>query len=149
MPKKLLIVLFLVPYFALLSWAIYLYFQLHAGVDVKVAIQGYDPRHLLAGRYVEYMVDWEKTDCSQFENSVCPKEEFCEKVRYNSDVRLCRFYINEDMADRLQRILWNNGKDLNLEAVFSYKNGSKPLAKQMLINGKDWREFVKKEEATH
>ena len=148
MSKKLLIVLFSVPYFALISWAIYLYFQAQAGVDVKVAIQGYDPRHLLAGRYVEYVIDWEKTDCSQFENKVCPKDEFCEKRRYDSDVRRCRFYVDERRADALQKLLWKGGSDLNFEVVFSYRKGAKPLAKQMLINGKDWSEYVKKEEAT-
>lgn len=146
MPKKLLIVLFSVPYFALISWAIYLYFQAQAGVDVKVAIQGYDPRHLLAGRYVEYVIDWEKTDCSQFESQVCPKEEFCEKRHYTSNERSCRFYVDERKADALQKLLWRARNELNFEVIFSYKKGSKPLAKKMLINGKELTEESLEEE---
>ncbi len=142
MSRKLLIILLLVPYVALMLWVAFLGFQDKSGRQVVVAVNGYDPRDLLSGRYVEYTIDWERTDCSQFEDGICPKEEFCEES-HRRIVRTCRFYVNEKKADRLQKLLWSfNQKDLAFEVVYSYKKGFKPIAKQLLINGKDWQEIL-------
>ena len=55
-----------------------------------------------------------------------------------------RFYIPEKYAAELDRLFRNRNTDDNVfEVVYSYAEGFKPIAKRLLINGKDWRETVK------
>ena len=143
MNKRVLITLFFIPLLMLATWAEWLYMQRATGVDVKVAVTGYDPRDLLSGHYIQYTIDWERTDCSQFANGVCPKDEFCKDFRWG---RQCRFYIPETNADELNRMFWQrNTTDMVFEVIYSYHKGRKPIAKQLLVNGKDWRESLKAE----
>ncbi len=140
MNKRVLALLFFIPFTALALWAAWLYVQQSTGKEVKVAITGYDPRDLLSGHYIQYTIDWEKTDCGQFANGVCPENEFCKEERWGFQ---CRFYIPEKNAEELNRMFWQrNDTDMVFEVIYSYHKGSKPLAKQLLINGKDWRESL-------
>ena len=140
MNKRVLALLFFIPFAALALWAAWLYVQQSTGKEVKVAVTGYDPRDLLSGHYIQYTIDWDKTDCSQFADGVCPEKEFCKEERWG---RQCRFYIPEINARDLDMMFrQRNTTDMVFEVVYSYHKGRKPLAKQLLINGKDWRESM-------
>ena len=141
MKNKILAIALITPLICLAGWLIYLTFQRATGKEVIVSIQGYDPRDLLSGHYIRYTIDWEKTNCAQFENGLCPEEEFCKNARWGG---LCRFYVPERNAQELDGLFWlRNDSDLIFEVIYSYKKGSEPIAKQMLINGEDWRKSLK------
>ncbi len=142
MNKKILALVFIIPFITLLSWTGWLYIQQMCGKDVKVAVMGYDPRDLLSGHYIQYSIDWDKTDCSQFLNGVCPRDEFCLEAEWG---RQCRFYIPEKNAEELDNLFRNRDRNnMIFEVIFSYHKRSEPIAKQLLINGKDWRESLNK-----
>jgi len=142
MNKKILAVIFIIPFISLIFWTMWLYSQQVTGTEIKVAVMGYDPRDLLSGHYIRYSIDWNRTDCTQFPNGVCPEDEFCKDARWG---RECRFYIPEKNARELDRLfLKRNTTDMVFEVVYSYHKGQEPLAKQLLINGKDWRESLEK-----
>jgi len=142
MNKKFLILALSFPFIALIVWTISLYIQQSTGTEIKVAIMGYDPRDLLSGHYIRYTIDWEKTDCSQFPNGICPKDEFRKQSRFENQ---CRFYIPERHAEKLDRLFRRrNNTTMIFEVIYSYQAGREPLAKKLLINGKDWRESLKK-----
>ncbi len=141
MTKKILVLIFIIPFLALFSWTIWLYVQQATGKEVKVSIAGYDPVDLLSGHYIQYTIDWTKTDCNQFSDGICPKDDFCVEARWG---RQCRFYIPEDNAQELEQLFRHrNNTDMVFEVVYSYHKGTEPLAKQLLINGRDWRESLK------
>lgn len=142
MNKKILAVIFIIPFISLIFWTMWLYTQQVTGTEIKVAVMGYDPRDLLSGHYIRYSIDWNRTDCTQFPNGVCPEDEFCKQARWG---RECRFYIPEKNARELDRLfLKRNTTDMVFEVVYSYHKGRAALAKQLLINGKDWREMLNK-----
>ncbi|MCM1323589.1 MAG: GDYXXLXY domain-containing protein [Acetobacter sp.] len=121
------------PVFILLAWVATIEVQRHQGREVVVRLQGYDPRDLLSGHYILYQLDWDKTDCAQFENGVCPRAAFD---------RTGRFYVNENKAKALENVI--RDKANKTEMLFSYRKGVKPLALRLLVNGKSWEEAVDK-----
>jgi len=112
--------------------------------EVTVKIEGYDPRDLLSGHYIAYTIDWDKTDCKQFPQQICPKEDFFNIAKQTFWRNSFRFYIPEQYAQELDDTLRNNSEKNNVfEIVYSYAPGLLPLAKRLLINGKDWREYLR------
>lgn len=143
MNKKLLLILLFCPMIFLAVWIFSVDMQSKNGVDIKVSITGYDPRDILSGHYILYQIDWEKTDCSQFADNVCHEETFCQGRKWTSR-RICRFYIPESYAERLDDLFRHRNDDsLNFEVVYSYNPIRKAIAKQLLINGQDWKEMMK------
>ena len=141
MKTKILAVCFLLPFICLLLWTLSLAWQRGHGTEVKVAVTGYDPRDLLSGHYIQYQIDWEHTDCTQFPTQQCPlEEEFCQQASWG---RQCRFYIPEQYATKLDNLFRKrNNEDIKFEVVYTYQKGKRAIAKQLLINGKDWRKNV-------
>lgn len=140
MKKYLLAVLFL-PFIFLLGWVLFLTATRNSGAEITVSITGYDPRDLLSGHYIAYQIDWERTDCTQFVNKICPKDEFCKEGRWG---RECRFYIPEDKAKDLDNLFARrNQNNLKFEVVYSYLEGRTPMAKRLLINGNNWQEYMR------
>ncbi|MBQ9272042.1 MAG: GDYXXLXY domain-containing protein [Alphaproteobacteria bacterium] len=142
MTKKFWGGLFFLPLVCLAIWTIFLAVQQKRGSEVKVAIQGYDPRDLLSGHYIQYQIDWDKTDCTQFVDNVCPKEDFCTDARWG---RECRFYVPEKSAselDKLFRKFRSGDENMLFEVVYSYRAKHQAMAKTLLINGKEWRQFL-------
>jgi len=139
------LIAFFIPLICLMVWTVSLHIQRQSGQEVRVQITGYDPRDLLSGHYIQYQIDWEKTDCSQFEGQVCPDTKyFCKKARWG---RQCRFYIPEKHAERLDKLFRgrNSNQDV-FEIVYSYQPGRNAMAKQLLINGQDWTLYQPKQE---
>lgn len=140
MRKGLLITALVLPITILFGWLMLLISQMNSGYEVKVAVMGYDPRDLLSGHYIQYQIDWEKTDCSQFESGECDQEPFCKEAFWG---RQCRYYIPEEYAKELDEMFRSRNESGDVfEVVYSYQQGRKPMAKEMLINGKPWRESL-------
>ena len=141
MKKPLLAIALSLPLVCLIGWTLFLAVLRNQGTDVKVAVTGYDPRDLLSGHYIAYQIDWDQTDCTQFAGNVCPKEQFCREALWG---RQCRFYIPERYAKELDDLFRKrNTTDNVFEVVYSYRAGRKPMAKEMLINGRSWKATVK------
>ena len=141
MKTKIWAVCFAVPFVCLLLWTLYLGWQRQSGSEITVAITGYDPRDLLSGHYIQYEIDWARTDCSQFPQGICRPQDFCKQARWG---RQCRFYVPQRYARELDRLFRRrNDTDLKFEIVYSYQPGKQALAKQLLINRKDWRESLR------
>ena len=143
MNKKLLFVIFAIPFVCLSFWALFLTQQINTGKEVRVRIMGYDPRDLLSGHYIQYQIDWAQTDCSQFSYNRCPNDEFCNETLWGR--KQCRFYVPEKHAEELDRLFRRrNQTDMIFEVVYSYKENFEPIAKQLLINGQSWQESLGK-----
>lgn len=140
MNKKIFASLIVLPYALLFCWVITLYIQSASGRDVRLAISGYDPRDILSGHYIQFTIDWDKVNCSQFEDNKCPVHDFC---RTNGKISGCRFYVPSENAKQLDQIFNRNTQDNIFEVIFSYRKGQAPIAKQLLINGRDWRDSIK------
>lgn len=141
MSKKFIGIILGLPILFLGMWGVSLKIQMNSGIEVRLPIRGYDPRDLLSGHYIQYQIDWENADCKQFKNGICPEDEFCIEGRWGG--KQCRFYIPEEHAEALDKLfIKRNDEDLVFEVVYSYKKGFKPMAKELLINGKDWREAI-------
>ena len=115
----------LVPVIFFVGICGYFLMQIAMGVEVKVRIQGYDPRDLLAGHYIRYSIDWSKTDCAQFPDKICPQKEFEQSYT---------FYVPQELAQDLEKEIQNTQNQA--EIVFAYQKGRQPLALKLLINGK-------------
>lgn len=131
------------PILVLVLWVISLTVKSMALPEVTVRIGGYDPRDLLSGHYIAYTIDWEKTDCTQFNDNICPEKEFKDYAIKAYWGRQFRFYIPEQYADKLDNMFrYDRGKHV-FEVVYKYAPGIKPLAKELLIDGKPWQEVIK------
>lgn len=136
MRKNVLVAMLFAPIAGLLFWILFLALSQVGAREVKVCIMGYDPRDLLGGRYLAYQIDWDKTDCGQFEGGICPKEEFCVEATWG---RQCRFYVDEKKATMLEKRFTHRKESDVFEVVYKYKKGNLPIAKKLLINGRDWQ----------
>lgn len=123
------------PFLAILSYTLFLAFQMHSARDVVIAIQGYDPRSLLSGHYIHYQIDWKKTDCNQFAGGICPKRDF-DKIPH-------RYYIPQQEADRLnQLLLLADQNNVQFEIIFAYEQNRAPIARALLINNQEWQQYL-------
>jgi len=131
------LIAFAIPLICLIGWSISLSIEQKSGQEVRLPITGYDPRDVLSGHYIQYKIDWKRADCTQFPNGRCPdKNLFCKEARWGQQ---CRFYIPEENAHHLDDIFRARNKTQDVfEVVYSYRPGRKAMAKQLLINGKDW-----------
>ncbi|MBO5285169.1 MAG: GDYXXLXY domain-containing protein [Alphaproteobacteria bacterium] len=121
------------PVMIMLVWMTEIAHQRNQGREVVVRLRGYDPWDLLSGHYISYWLDWDNTDCTQFEGGLCPKLAFGGAGR---------FYVPENKAQALDKAV----RDTNntAEIVFSYKEGFKPYALRLLVNGESWERAVDK-----
>lgn len=140
MKKYIWLVLLVLPWIYLVSWTFVLTYQRAHSPEIIVSITGYDPRDLLSGRYIAYQIDWEKTNCQQFEKGICPKTNFCRDGLWGEQ---CRFYVPEKDAPQLDKLFRNrNQQNLRFEVVYAYQKNKEPIAKKLLINGADWQTYI-------
>lgn len=99
---------------------------------VVVRVRGFDPRDLLSGHYLYLQPDWENTNCCQFDSCDCPAGDFAREYKY---------FLQEDFAINLDRLVAT--EKVQTDMTFVYKKGSKPLVKDLLINGLPWKEGFK------
>ena len=133
------------PILALFLWVLILSAKMMFLPEVVVRIRGYDPRDLLAGHYIAYTINWDDTDCKQFKDNVCPVKEFeihANKARWGEQHR---YYIPEEYAKELDYAFRNQWKEKSVfEVIYKYTPGLAPIAKELLINGKPWKETIVK-----
>ena len=128
MKNKILAALLLLPVVGL--GATMLYYEKMTHFDrVEVAVRGYDPKDFFSGYYMRLQPDWEKTNCTQFADKVCPKDEFAKDYT---------FYMKQEHSGKLSKAV--NAGDVKL--VFSYSAGRMPLIVDLLVDGKTYMEFV-------
>ncbi len=137
--KYLKLLLMMLPALMLLCWVGFLSLDRHSGQEVVVRIGGYDPRSVLSGHYIQYQIDWNNTDCSQFEDNVCPEKDFMRTLNSYDwwGGWRGRFYVSEKEAETLDKAVRNS--DNKAEIVYSYKKGRRPYALRLLINGQSFQ----------
>lgn len=130
------------PLVLLIGWTLTLYVYKEKGQEVRLPIYGYDPVDLLSGHYLNFTIDWKNADCRQFSDGICPEKDFCKEGRMS---RACRFYVPEEYAFELDKLLFQNrSSSRKFELVYSYNKGVAPMAKELLIDGKPWRKSLQK-----
>lgn len=150
MRKKLLLLILLVPVICLFLWGCFLEYDKNSGRKILVSVKGYDPRDLLAGHYIQYVIDWDKTDLNQFNNKPFTQQEFMKSLNKKS----LRFYVPEKYSKQLDDILAQNTtfnfvvngfqNKYNVEVIYSYKKGKHPIATHLLINGDNYYNYLSK-----
>lgn len=129
--KRVLAFFLILPIIVYVCWIGKIEKQIHTAKTVMVVMLGYDPVDLLSGHYLSLRPDWHKTDCSQFENGVCPQELFSYSYRY---------YLPEFEAMDIDKELVKNS-NLKVEIEFAINGKAKPLVKHLYINGQKWRDW--------
>lgn len=148
MKKKYLLLILLVPVICLFLWSCFLEYDKNSGQKILVSIKGYDPRDLLSGHYIQYVIDWDKTDLNQFNNKPFTQQDFIRSLNKKS----LRFYVSEKYSKQLDNILAQNTtfnfvingfeNKYNVEVIYSYKKGKHPIATYLLINGEKYQRFI-------
>ena len=96
---------------------------------VEVAVRGYDPKDFFSGYYMYLRPDWENTDCTQFADNVCPKDNFNNTYT---------FYIKREQSDKIT-IKVNAGV---VKLQFSYSAGFEPIITDLLVDGQSFMDFI-------
>lgn len=115
-------------------WAAHTDYKIKKAPEITIRAEGFDPRSLLSGHYLNLRLNWQETDCSQF------KDNLCHPNRFNS---IYNYYLPEDAAYELDRIIRHN--KVKIDLVFAYPKNKQPHLKHLLINGKNWKEWLKSE----
>ncbi|MBN2134290.1 MAG: GDYXXLXY domain-containing protein [Acidobacteria bacterium] len=163
-----ILVSLLIPILCLFLLAVYKHIKANTGSTIILPITGYDPRDLLSGHYLAYRLDITIADgCTENDSDVylCLEQNEdgsvsgrqiarAEAADYECDVVMkgrCssfngftggieRFYIPEQHAAYLDDAV-RKGKCSLLVKVDKFCN---PAIKDMLIDGKSWKEYIKK-----
>lgn len=127
MNKKILLWSALVfPIVILLIWTASLQLRLSQEDRVYITVDGYDPRNLISGHYLQLQVDWEKTDCLQFPAKQCPQEIF--ESYY-------QFYVPESIAAEMEKLIIKKRPLMQLEFVL---NQGSPLIRNLYLDKVSW-----------
>lgn len=111
------------PFLGLFGWLMYCVNFVQTAQEVRLPIQGYDPRNLLSGHYIQFQIKWDEADCFQADwQGVCPVEEFS---------GIDRFYVPEDKAKKMERQI--DDPHLKAEVLFAYQKGKRPIAKDLIF----------------
>ena len=124
-----LIVAILFPIVILSLWAARLQLNLNHAQKVLVTVEGYDPRSLISGHYLQLTPLWDQTDCGQFSHQRCPVEVF---------ENVYRFYLPEETAPQLERLIWKLQPPMQLE--FALSHGT-PLIRELFIDNRLWKDW--------
>lgn len=128
MKNKILAALLLLPVVGL--GGSMLYYEKMTHFDrVEIAVRGYDPKDFFAGYYMRLQPDWQKTDCTQFADKLCPQNDFAKDYT---------FYMKQEHSGKLSTAV--NAGDVKL--VFSYRSGHMPLIVDLLVDGQTYMEYV-------
>lgn len=123
--------LLLLPFLGVAMWVCYFVAFIEHSTEIKLPISGYDPRNLLSGHYVAYRIDWDKADCNQADwNGACPIRTFKTSQR---------FYVPEESAYAIERAI--NQPNVKAEIIFSYQKGKTAVARDLLIDGKSFKDY--------
>lgn len=121
------------PIVFLSSWTAYIDEGIRKAPEITIRAEGYDPRSLISGHYLYLRLNWQDTDCTQFNDNLCHPNRFESVYKY---------YIPEDVAPTLEKAVQK--KDIKVDLVFAYPENKNPYLKKMLINSEPWKEWLKR-----
>lgn len=161
--KSLLIASLALPMFALIANAVWSEWERHQGQEVTIPITGFDPRDLLSGHFLTYQLQYgaNNSDCrpegapaimclqpsAQLHVNTTEQPANCDLYirgqcvglgRFSANIE--RFYIPEEYATVLDQKVRNNQGAL----VLGVDNKGKATIRDLLIEGKPWKEAVTK-----
>jgi uncharacterized membrane-anchored protein len=167
MNKKIILAIFL-PVFALGLLTIKKVIHYNTGSEIVLDIEGYDPRDLLSGHYLIYRIKYNaenickgkysdsSSSSSNQDAYMCLVEDKhyftfgytptrcelkyikgkCKGTRFVAGVE--KFYIPQEHASRLEKLVIEKKASVRL----SINRSGKALVKDLLIDGKPWKEFL-------
>lgn len=155
-------ILLYVPVITLLLWLVSIQMALDTAERVVLPVEGYDPRDLLSGHYLQIRTRYPiRTDANAsgqklffcFDNSrlFLKKPDRCKVFiagenrygRFSDGVD--RFYVPEDKAEPLERLLREGSR--KAEIVLSVDRNGSAYATDLLFDGKSWKELPLDHEA--
>lgn len=133
------------------------------GVEYRLPIRGFDPRHLLSGRYIQYRVDYPMPVCSDANvegkkmraatacleppgfqwgeapsaNCRQPLQGYCDQGRFRAGIE--RFYLPEVDAALVEKAVVEKKGEL----LFMVSSDGKAAVKELFIEGAPWRAYLK------
>ena len=149
------------PFVALLVWIFYTYNVRDNAVEVVLPIQGYDPRDLLSGHYIEYRIrvdnghkcisgidtqmftdeqgklrEWKRGDFACL-------ELYVPGFKQSNWTRPKRFYIPQEHAENLDALFRRrNDTSMRFEVVYAVPEKGEAIPKALLINGVEWQKYL-------
>jgi len=129
MKKYFVLLVLLFPAFFFMAWIGVLVNRVDQAQLVEVPITGYDPRDILRGHYLRYRID-----SRSFYRSDYPD---CQLPTGSNN----RYFIPEKESAQLDSLFRQNQHRFSI--VFSCRKGHKAIAKELLIDGRDWRDVIK------
>lgn len=134
MYKKLLLVSALaLPILFFIGWTASLETNLQGAQEITLRAEGYDPRSLISGHYLSLRINWQKSNCKQFADSLCHPSRFESVYKY---------YLPEEEAKELD-VLISQNKVQKIELVFAYPKNKTPHLRNLLLDGQSWQEWFK------
>ena len=130
MKKYFTLIVLLFPVLFFIGWIGVLMHRTNEALTVEVPITGYDPRSLLPGHYLRYDINSSVLRTIQAHYPECQLPKSRER-RYN---------IPEKQAPQLDALFRSNRHQFSI--IFSCQEGHKAIAKELLIDGKDWHDII-------
>ena len=155
--KKAILIALLFPIISLAGIAAYKKYILFLGHDFILPISGYDPRDLLSGYYLSYQINY-GVDGICASNGITLKQEgylcfeprmfsysapkgcaklirgACLQGRFIAGIE--KYYVSADMAKKLEQSLISKEASI----VLSLASNGEAQVKDLLVNGKSWKE---------
>lgn len=130
MKNKLYLCGLFLPLLCFLTFIGFCEYQRSQSCEITIPVSGYDPRSLIAGHYILLTVDTQRIDCSQFSAKTCPEKGYFQNSY--------KYFVAEEDARPLENLI---RKPKNkAELVFTILRDQPPQIKELLINGKKWKE---------
>jgi|GEM_PF-365801 len=126
--KIIALIVLLLPFVVLGLWTAQLVYSFSSGKNYHVIVEGYDPRDLLHGKYLNLRYVWNDAR----------SERPAEKQIGDLPIR-AKFYVPERVAYDLETMLREGKNIFSVEMVLYGKMGQ---IRSLLIDGKPWQESL-------
>lgn len=137
MNKSLMKTAIILPLICLISWVVFLQYQIMQKESIRLYVSGYDPRDILSGHYLSLQIDSEKNGCRYERESdkiICQGHPF---------KRVYKYYVEEEKGTILEGMIAKKNPTMELE--FTLSTFGLPQIKSFYIDGQDWKEWYKEE----
>lgn len=159
--QKNILIILLIPFLAILLMAGVRMYRFNVGKEIIVSIEGRDPRDLFRGRYLVYQVMYgveklcyDNTSRFKRQGFICLDEGqksfsytrisgctnliigACQRRRFIAGIE--KYFVPEEKARDLEKYVLEKRGSLKL----SLSADGKPQIKDLLIDGKPWKEVI-------
>lgn len=151
------------------AWAVAVHLSVANGAKVVLPVRGFDPRDILAGRYLAIRADYDAfpSECGRLTDKdptgaffcigddrvVLDKSRcsgrfitgYCERRKHFRDISVNRFYVSEKSAQLLENAV--NGRVKDPRVVVSADKNGRAYPVDLILDGlpyKEWLKTVKK-----